>query len=175
MARVLVVYSSVDGQTLKICERLKRILEERASAVTLLAVDAAAGVDLSAFDTVVVGASIRYGKHRKSVYDFVASHLAMLEARPSAFFSVNIVARKSEKSRPENNPYLLKFLRQIAWRPRAVAVFAGRLDYPRYGFIDRQMIRLIMKMTGGPTDPSTVIEYTDWTAVDAFARRVSAL
>jgi menaquinone-dependent protoporphyrinogen oxidase len=31
------------------------------------------------------------------------------------------------------------------------------------------MIRLIMTMTGGPTDPATVIEYTDWGQVDAFA------
>ena len=37
------------------------------------------------------------------------------------------------------------------------------------------MIRLIMKITGGPTDPSTVIDYTDWAAVDDLARRVCAL
>ncbi|MFA7386871.1 MAG: flavodoxin domain-containing protein, partial [Thiohalobacteraceae bacterium] len=59
------------------------------------------------------------------------------------------------------NPYLRKFLRQIAWHPRELAVFAGRLDYPRYGFIDRSMIRLIMWMTKGPTDPETVVEFTN--------------
>lgn len=56
-----------------------------------------------------------------------------------------------------------------------VAVFAGKLDYPRYGFWDRQMIRLIMWMTGGPTDPHAVVDYTDWQQVEAFGQAVAAL
>lgn len=99
----------------------------------------------------------------------------MLDAVPTAFFSVNIVARKAEKSRPETNPYVRKFLARTSWRPTCLAVFAGRLDYPHYRFFDRQMIRFIMWITKGPTDPSTVIEYTDWRAVDAFAREICAI
>lgn len=38
-----------------------------------------------------------------------------------------------------------------------------------YGFVDRTMIRLIMWMTRGPTDPGTNIEFTDWKQVDKFA------
>lgn len=37
------------------------------------------------------------------------------------------------------------------------------------------MIRLIMKMTDGPTDPNTVIDYTDWEKVDKLADEVAAL
>jgi menaquinone-dependent protoporphyrinogen oxidase len=175
MRHVLIVFSSTDGHTIKICERLKRGLEDDGQRVTLRRLDDSLDLDLQAFDTIVIGASIRYGKHRKSVYDFIARNLPQLEAKPSAFFSVNIVARKAEKSRPENNPYLLRFLCEIAWRPRAVAVFAGKLDYPSYGVCDRLMIRLIMKITHGPTDPATVIEYTDWSAVDVFAHRIGRL
>ena len=54
-------------------------------------------------------------------------------------------------------------------------MFAGKLDYPRYGFFDRQMIRFIMLMTKGPTDPAAVVEFTDWQRVEAFARDVCAL
>ena len=32
-----------------------------------------------------------------------------------------------------------------------------------------------MRIPGGPTDPSPVIDYTDWAAVDDLAQRVSAL
>jgi menaquinone-dependent protoporphyrinogen oxidase len=56
----------------------------------------------------------------------------------------------------------------------AVAI-AGRLDYRRYGWRDRQIIRFIMWMTGGPTDPETNIEYTSWPAVDEFAGRIAGL
>jgi menaquinone-dependent protoporphyrinogen oxidase len=37
------------------------------------------------------------------------------------------------------------------------------------------MIRLIMFITNGPTDPETVIEFTDWQQVEAFGRRVSEM
>ena len=56
-----------------------------------------------------------------------------------------------------------------------LAVFAGKLDYPSYGFFDRFMIRLIMRMTHGPTDPKAVIEFTDWQQVEAFGRGVSEM
>ena len=175
MAEILILFSSVDGHTATISDRIRRVIAEDGHRVTLCRIDDALALDPSAFDKVVIGASIRYGKHRPRVLEFVDRHRALLEALPSAFFSVNIVARKAEKSSPQTNPYLRKFLRQSAWCPREVAVFAGRLDYPKYRFLDRLMIRLIMKITGGPTDPKTVIEYTDWPAVDAFARRISAL
>jgi menaquinone-dependent protoporphyrinogen oxidase len=56
-----------------------------------------------------------------------------------------------------------------------VGVFGGDLDYPRYGAMDRNIIRFIMWITGGPTDPRTQVEYTNWDEVRRFAARVSAL
>jgi menaquinone-dependent protoporphyrinogen oxidase len=109
------------------------------------------------------------------VHDFIKRNQALLESRPNAFFSVNVVARKPEKNRPETNPYLQKFLKKISWKPRELAVFAGKIDYPRYAFLDRLMIRFIMWMTHGPTDPTAVVEFTDWEQVEAFGRRVSEM
>jgi menaquinone-dependent protoporphyrinogen oxidase len=37
------------------------------------------------------------------------------------------------------------------------------------------MIRLIMWMTHGPTDPAAVVEFTDWQRVDDFAQRIARL
>jgi menaquinone-dependent protoporphyrinogen oxidase len=141
--------------------------------VTLTELKPGTEIDLGPFERVVIGASIRYGKHRPVVFEFIDAHFQALQAKPSAFFSVNIVARKPQKNRPETNPYVRKFLEQIRWRPRELEVFAGKLDYPRYGFIDRQVIRFIMWLTKGPTDPTTVMEFTDWQRVDAFALRVA--
>lgn len=175
MAGVLILYSTVDGQTLRICERMRSVIEASGRAVTLISIDADEQPEPAAFDSIVIGASIRYGKHRKSVFDFVAAHRRTLDRLPTAFFSVNIVARKPERNRPETNPYVRHFLAQTGWKPRLLGVFAGRLDYPKYRPLDRQLIRLIMWMTGGPTDPSSVIEYTDWCAVESFAREVCAM
>ena len=175
MSSILIVYSTTDGHTRTICERLRMWLEADGHAVRSLPIAQAGDADLAFCDKVVVGASIRYGKHQPEVAEFARRHLSALDARPNAFFSVNIVARKALKNRPATNPYLLKFLRQTAWRPRELDVFAGRLDYPRLGFFDRLMIRFIMLITHGPTDPGAVVEFTDWQRVQSFAQRVSAM
>jgi len=175
MRRILFLYSTIDGHTLKICRRLQQVVEQAGHQAVLEVLEDHADIELAPFDKIVVGASIRYGKHRPQVAQFMRAQRRVLEAKPSAFFSVNIVARKPGKDAPETNPYVRKFLRQIAWRPRQLAVFAGMLDYPRYGFWDRQIIRFIMLLTRGPTDPRAVVEFTDWSKVDAFGRGLAAI
>jgi menaquinone-dependent protoporphyrinogen oxidase len=56
-----------------------------------------------------------------------------------------------------------------------LAVFAGKINYPSYGFMDRLMIRLIMWMTKGPTDPQAVVEFTDWKQVEEFGRLIGRM
>ena len=141
----------------------------------VISVDDEPGIDLQPYDKVVIGASIRYGRHRPQVLDFIRRNAGTLERKAGALFTVNIVARKPEKSRPDTNPYMKKLLKQIPWRPQQLEVFAGKLDYPRYGFLDRNIIRFIMLLTGGPTNPSAVVEYTDWQRVDAFGRKIAAM
>lgn len=170
MANILITYSTTDGHTRSICERLKRVIEEQNHSVVVSWMSDDPDVDLRPYDKIIVGASIRYGKHQPQVFEFIEKNQATLEGKPSAFFSVNVVARKPEKNTPETNPYLQKFLGKIAWQPQHLAVFAGRLDYPTYSYFDRQMIRLIMWMTKGPTAPDTVVEFTDWDKVDEFGR-----
>jgi len=171
----LLAYSTTDGHTLHICERIKFIMTAHGQRVTLVPIEQAMVLDLAKFERIVIGASIRYGHHQPLVAQFIAKHQQTLESRANAFFSVNIVARKPEKNQPHTNPYLKKFLKQISWQPQLLAVFAGKLNYPSYGWLDRQMIRLIMRITHGPTDPKAVIEFTDWHQVEIFAHAVCEL
>ena len=175
MARILIVYSTTDGQTLRICERLRGILESRAHKVSLVPVSHSVDAELEKNDTIVVGASIRYGRHQPAVVEFIERNAQALNRKASAFFSVNVVARKPEKNQPETNPYVRKLLRRIAWHPRVAAAFAGKIDYPRYGIVDRAVIRFIMLLTGGPTDPKAVVEFTDWKQVEAFGDLIATL
>ena len=173
MSRILILYSTTDGHTLIISQRLQKVIAEQGYAVDVMPIDAGEHENLEAFDKIVIGASIRYGKHQKHVYDFIDRHRKSMESRPNAFFSVNLVARKPGRDQLDSNPYVKKFLRQIAWQPHHVAIFAGKLNYPIYNWLDRNIIRLIMRLTGGPTDPDTVMEFTDWQKVDAFGLLVS--
>ena len=175
MSRILIAYSTVDGHTLKISKRLKQAFEQSGHTASLAAIDDEPNCDPAAFEQIVVGASIRYGKYRPALFRFIEANRDALENRPSAFFSVNLVARKKNKATPETNPYVRKtFSRGTTWVPDEMAVFAGKVDYVRYGFVDRQVIRFIMLLTRGPTDPTACVEYTDWRAVDSFAHRLGA-
>lgn len=175
MVNILIIYSTTDGHTQKICQRLKQVIEQHAHQVKLVSINDAPDADLQLFDKIVIGASIRYGKHRPQVYEFIERNQELLETSPNAFFSVNIVARKPEKNRPETNPYVIKFLKKVAWKPGELAVFAGKIDYPKYSLWERNIIRFIMWMTKGPTGPESVVEYTDWAEVEAFGQRVSEM
>jgi menaquinone-dependent protoporphyrinogen oxidase len=169
---ILILYSTTDGQTLKISQHLQKNLLSQGKPVTLSAIQQAPLEKLQDFDQILIGASIRYGHHAKEVLEFIHHHQSILNQKWSGFFSVNLVARKPEKQSAETNPYVRKFLRKISWKPKVIGVFAGKLDYPHYSYWDRQVIRLIMWITHGPTDPSTVIEYTDWEQVDLFSKNL---
>ncbi|UCB56035.1 MAG: menaquinone-dependent protoporphyrinogen IX dehydrogenase [Thiotrichales bacterium] len=175
MASVLILYSTTDGHTAKISHRLQQVIAQQDHRVDVVRLDDDPKIDLTAFDKIIVGASIRYGKHSKQVYEFINRYRDILDSKPNAFFSVNVVARKPEKRDPDTNPYLKKFLKQIPWQPMKLAVFAGKIDYPRYSFMDRTIIRFIMWMTKGPTDPTTVNEFTDWQQVEAFGRVIGEM
>lgn len=173
MARIALLYSTVDGHTLEICERLARGIRSQGHEVSLTALQPGVDIDLAGPDRIVIGASIRYGRHRPEVASFIERNVEALRSKRGVFFSVNLVARKPEKREAHTNPYVRKFLASISWQPELVRIFAGKLDYPSYGFFDRSMIRLIMWMTGGPTDPRSTIDFTDWDEVDALARTIA--
>ena len=172
--KTAILYSSVDGQTLKICNRLIEVLQQNNQNVELFSIDDFDG-NVANYDRFIIGSSIRYGVHNKKIIDFINTHKKQLDAIRTAFFSVNLVARKAEKSKPDTNPYVIKFFKTIDWTPTMVEVFAGKLDYRKYSFFDRIMIRFIMWMTKGPTDPNTEIEYTDWDKVKEFGTRLGKL
>ena len=168
----LIIYSSTDGHTKTICKRIIDFLKDR-NKTRLVSLNEAKNLNLSEFDKIIIGASIRYGKHSKELYKFIESNKNILDEKESVFFSVNVVARKPEKNTPDKNPYIKKFLKISKWRPRKIGVFAGKVDYPNYNFFDKYIIKLIMFITAGPTDTSQSHEFTNWSKVEDFARELN--
>ena len=172
MHDTLIIYSSTDGHTKTICKRISNFLNNK-DEIRIISLDEATKIDLSLFNKIIIGASIRYGKHSDKLYKFISFNKSILDQKQSIFFSVNVVARKSEKNTPETNPYIKKFLKISNWRPKKIGVFAGRVDYPNYGFFDKYVIKFIMFLTNGPTDTSQSYEFTDWSKVDEFAKELA--
>jgi len=171
MSNFLIIYSTTDGHTKIICERIKNFLIDK-NFVELLSLEDAKKVDLYNFEKIIIGASIRYGRHSKELYKFINLNKDILDQKKNAFFSVNVVARKPEKNTAETNPYIDKFLKISKWKPNKISVFAGKVDYPNYNFFDKYIIKFIMFITKGPTDTSQSYEFTDWSKVDDFSKEL---
>ena len=168
MKNTLIVYSSIDGHTKKISTKIAEYLSE-SNNVDLASLVEAKTLSLKNYHQIIIGASIRYGNYRKDLFEFIEKNLDDLNEKENAFFSVNVVARKSEKNTAESNPYVNKFLKTTKWKPKKLDVFAGVVDYPVYNFFDKFMIKLIMWITSGPTDTKARFEFTDWERVKGFA------
>ena len=171
MNNILIIYSTTDGHTLTISKTIANYLKTNSNILVTPLINCKKD-DLKNNDVIIIGASIRYGKHNPKVKEFIKNNLMILETKKSAFFTVNVVARKENKNQPETNPYLIKFLKSITWKPDIVDVFAGRLDYPALNFWDKQIIRLIMYITKGPIDLKKTYEFTDWNRVESFAQKI---
>lgn len=165
------IYSTVDGQTKKIFTAIQQVVETQYEC-ELISLEECQHIDMAIFDKIVIGASIRYGHLNKKLYQFIDRYKTQLDEKDNAFFCVNLTARKPEKNTPETNAYMQKFLQLSPWLPKQQAVFAGALLYSKYNWWQTLIIQLIMKITGGSTDKSKDIEFTDWNVVERFAKRL---
>ena len=173
-AKVLFIYSSIDGQTEKIvrfmCTKFKNPKD-----IKMIKLENVFSLNLDSFDMIILGASIRYGKHNKKAHLFIKKNIHLLSQKKTVFFSVNVVARKLNKDTAETNPYVIKFLKQTNWSPTLAGVFAGKVDYPNYSIFEKLVIKFIMFITKGPTDTSQSYEFTNWQKVELFAQKINEL
>jgi menaquinone-dependent protoporphyrinogen oxidase len=169
MARILVLYASLEGQTARVAGRIAETLRQAGHVVeTREARRDRAIPEARECDALIVGASVHYGRHPGWLRAALRRQRDALATKPAAFFSVSLSA---------NAQYAADFLRQVGWQPARVASFAGALRYSRYGWFKRHLIRAFARMGGHDTDASRDYEYTEWGSVahfaEAFAQRLA--
>lgn len=174
MARVLIIYATVEGQTARIATRIALQLRNFGHSVATHRVEKSERYTelasrLGTFDAVIVGASIHYGNHSSYLRALLKRCRAELAVRPSAFFSVSLSAGGPGANPDTARRYLQSFLIQAGWQPQQTATFAGALCYSKYNRFKRFLVLLFVRMAGGDTDTSRDYEYTDWEVVDRFA------
>jgi menaquinone-dependent protoporphyrinogen oxidase len=174
---IALYYATHDGQARRIAEHICGRLAENGPLAPPqdVAIAKPTPEDITAASLIVLVAAVRYGKHLPEADQFLAAYRSLASPPPLALASVNLTARKPEKTTATGNAYLRKTIAHHGLAPALAVAFAGRLDYRRYSWRDRQIIRFIMLLTGGPTDPHTRVEYTSWDAVDEFAARIDEL
>lgn len=172
MTHALVTYYSHGGHTARIARVICETLRSEGATCDMMDMMEVVreGVVWEKYDLIIVGAAVIYGVYNKIVLEFVRRFEHQLETTPSSFFNVTVVARRPYKATIEGNRYMQRFLQKSPWHPTDLKCFAGKVDYPNWTWYQKLAIQMIMKMTKGPTDPTTVIDYTDWEDVKAYAR-----
>ncbi|MDP8163444.1 menaquinone-dependent protoporphyrinogen IX dehydrogenase [Pasteurella skyensis] len=170
--KTIILYFSTDGQTKSIAEQIAQDLHYEVSLFSLKD-NEVTPEQLADADQIIIGASVRYGRFDPILTTFIQQHQTVLNHKKTAFFSVNLVARKINKRSIETNVYTRKLLESIEWKPTFVEIFAGRLLYSKYHWFERIIIQFIMRITGGETDTSKDIEYTDWQQVKVFSDKLN--
>lgn len=181
--RILIVYATRYGQTGKIARFVADRLTERGDDVTLLnASELPRGVSLPhnqtprSFDGVIVGGSIAFGRHERSITRFVSAHRDALNGMLTAFLSVSgSAASPDEPGRAQAHRAVDKLLRVTGWTPQRVELVGGAIAYTRYNPLVRFMMKRISASEGRPTDTSRDYEFTDWAQLGRFADAFTAM
>ena len=170
MKSVLVLYYSHGGHTARIARRIwETIIAEGHKADLMGIVEAdREGVDWNKYDTVIIGCAVIYGKMNRELVAFVNRFKAVLDAKATSFFSVSLIARAEAKCTPEGNLYTRKFLENNPWKPKDAHCFAGKVDYPNWGWLDTKAIQMIMKMPKGQSSLTAMLQPTFFRLVLGF-------
>jgi menaquinone-dependent protoporphyrinogen oxidase len=185
MQTLLVLYATREGQAKKIAEHVGDIARERGFRAEVR--DAWMIVepfDMGRFAGAVLVASVHGGRHEREIVRFVKTHREQLMRMPAAFLSVSLTeagaedpkaaATKRDQSSAAVQRMLQRFFDQTGWHPEHAKPVAGALAYSKYGPIVRQVVKLITKREGGPTDTSRDHEFTDWGSLDQYVGEIVA-
>ena len=175
MSRILIAYATGDGQTGRIAKRIADGLAHEGHTLVLANLLVGVPPAIEEFGATLVAAPVRFGKHHRAAIEFCIRNREALFARPSAFVSVSLSGGRARPgARREVAKALAHFVKATAWVPPRIFAVAGALVYTRYGPLLRRVMQLFARMAGRETDASRDYEYTDWAAVDAFARELAA-
>ena len=169
MARILVVYGTTEGHTVKVVAAVSETLRRNGAEVDVRpASDDAPPPD--GYDAVIVAASVHAGRYQRAVRRWARTHAAALSRKPAAFVSVCLgVLQHDAKAQHDLQTIVDQFVATTGWQPRVVKFVAGALPYTKYGWLQRLVMKRIVAKAGGDTDTRRDYEYTDWNDVRRFA------
>lgn len=168
--KILIVYASKEGHTAKVARRVADVAAETPGVeVVLSEVESIAPDAITSCNAVIVAASVHFDNHPKPIVRFVRDNLAWLRAHRTAFLSISGAAM-TESGRNQAEDYVTDFLDQTRWSPDRWELVAGATQFTQYNWFIRFIMKRIAKAKGLSTDTTRDHEYTDWAALDRFAR-----
>ena len=166
---VLVVYATMHGHAELIARRIAEAAPDWGAFASVQDVRATTAADLAEHPTVIFVASVHFGRHQRSITRFVKKHRERLAQMRTAFLSVSGDAA-DESTRPRAEQYLRDFFRVTGWTPSESTIVAGAVKFTKYNPLLRFITRRALAAKGSNLDPHRDYDFTNWEAVEHFAR-----
>ncbi|MBB4305507.1 menaquinone-dependent protoporphyrinogen oxidase [Rhodobium orientis] len=168
MDRILIAYTTEEGQTAKICGRIA----DRLAGHGFNPVIHNIRVDRSVPDGLtgaIVAGSVHLGAHCAPLRTFVKDNRDKLSDLPSALISVSLQSGSPDADeRDEMRSVAEDFLAETGFKPLFLHTAASALHDARIGPLRRVLLHWVLRRRGVGLDPSGDTEFTDWTALDRF-------
>jgi menaquinone-dependent protoporphyrinogen oxidase len=162
--KILVAYASFCGSTGSVAEMVGRGLCACGAQVDIRLMKSLS--ELSSYDAVVLGSSVRSASWLPEALEFVEKNQGHLARVPVAYFLTCLaLVKDSEESRRLARSYFEPALKAApAVQPVDLGGFAGVLNYSKMNFMYRMIMQSKMKDKGVPEG-----DYRDWNAIRAWA------
>jgi len=167
--RVLVAYETAHASTREIAEEIAATARECGAEVDVRRCREIEA--LEGYDAFIVGAPVWGGNWLKPARAFVSRFEETLARRPLAYFHTSGAAGDPDQ-RDEIVRIMNERLPEYApsVEPVDIAAFGGVIDYERYNFALRLVMKAVVGRGGGPT--SGRHDLRDWDAIRAWARKM---
>jgi menaquinone-dependent protoporphyrinogen oxidase len=159
MMKTLIVYGTKYGCTEKCATMLAKKLT---GTVDLRNLKTAGEIDLSQYDTVIIGGSVYMGQIRKEVSEFCTKQLHLLQGKKLGLFICCM--RDGELAETQLTTV---FPKELVANAVATGFFGGEFTFKKMNFLERMIVKKVSKVD---KDASNIQEEN----ITAFAKSISA-
>lgn len=162
---ILVTYASKYGATAEIAAKIGAVLRKAGLPVEIMPVNNLQ--DLNSYQAVILGSALYIGKWQKEAETFLKTNEKALAGLPVWLFSSGPTGSGDsiELLVGQNLPASLQPLVDRI-RPRDITVFHGYINTDKINFIEKWMIKSVVKKPMG--------DFRDWDKINIWAAEIAA-
>lgn len=173
--KALVVYGTRSGATKAIADEIGKILTAEGYETTVRNATDTKGVEVKAFDLVVVGSSVWATMWKRQATGFLKRNRKVLAGKKVALFSSGLAGGD-----PAQAAYAKQSIEKVAakfpdLKPVSLACFGGLVDFDSPNFLARFMAGAMKKdFQKKGIDTSKPVDTRDWAAIRQWAKDIAA-
>lgn len=157
--KILIVYATRHGSTLKVVERLTFLLK---GEVTSVNIEKNKITNLETYDLIIVGGSIHMGRIQTAISKFCTLHEQLLLRKKLGLFLICMETGLTALQQLEG-----AFPESLRNHSLVIDALGGELLFDKLNLIDKFMVKKIMKVNES-------VHQLDETAIDAFANNLNS-